>query len=170
MTPDEWYQTGTDPWKVAEIAEELNKAETILNLIPEADMGIDLGCGEGIFTKLYKKKIKNLWACDISPTAITRAKEENMGINFFVHDITMPLDTNDKFDVVLINEVLYYIHPNHWRTVSENIYRMLKPKGVLVITCGQFFTLRDINDMFPGIYFENYYKKGKWFSMVGGLR
>jgi len=169
MTPDEWYQTQPDPWRVSEKEEEMEKAQTIYSMIPEADTGIDLGCGEGIFTKLYKRKIKKMWGVDISPTAIERAMEICPDVEFLVHDITKPLTLN-KVDVVLINEVLYYVHPNNWKDISNNVYNLMKSKGKLVITCGQFFTLKDIVEMFPKIRFTTFYKKGNWFTMIGGFK
>lgn len=169
MSPEEWYQE-EDPWGVSEKEEEWEKAYFILDIIPNAESGLDLGCGEGVFTKLYKRKIKNLSACDISPTAIERAKENVDGVNFFVQDMTQKFDMKERFDMVLINEVLYYINPKKWKQMSENIYGLLKPKGKLLVTCGQYFEIGDIEEMFPQIHFNNFYKKGSWFTMVGGFK
>lgn len=169
MSPDEWYQK-EDPWGVSRKKDELDKAAHVLEIIPECKYGIDLGCGEGTFTVFYDGKIEYLSACDVSPTAIERAKNKSSNIDFFVQDITERFDLKKKFDVVLINEVLYYIHPSKWKNMSENVYRLLNQNGMLIVTCGQYFEITDIEKMFPKIHFHDFYKNGSWFTMLGELK
>ena len=102
-----------DPFEIKDNSEELEKNDHIIKLIDkDTNNLIDLGCGEGVMTSTYKPKVSNLYACDVSEIAISRAKKSyGQIVEFFAWDITKSFNKKllGKFDTVICNEVLYYI-------------------------------------------------------------
>ena len=155
MKPDEWYKK-PDPWGVYFNTEEENKCSFICSLIDYGGFGIDVGCGEGWFTESYAN-IKKFLGIDTSFIAIGRAKGRVHKAKYLVGDIRMEGYKLDV-DTVVLSEVLYYIHPDYWKTVSNNIKNMLKKKGQFIISVGQYFTESDIKKIFPWCEFDQVYK------------
>lgn len=104
--------------------------------IKPSDKVLDAGCGEGFYVML----LDQLYGCQVvgldnDPGILERAKKwvgEKEGIKFIVGDVTKLLFANESFDKVILSEVLEHI-PGDRQALSE-IYRVLKPGGVLGIT------------------------------------
>ena len=167
--PEELYWEN-DPFKILDennYKEELLKAHLICGLIkPAVETGIDIGCGEGYWTNIYSKKIKRMWGIDISHIAIGRAinmfaykysGNENY-LQFLQGDITKGIPINICCHCVIMSEVLYYIKPSSWEIVSKNIRDMLPTGGQFIISCGQFFSEKDIREIFDWCEFEKTFK------------
>lgn len=71
---------------------------------------LDLGCGFGSLSKYLKTDdFSNLLGVDLSDTAIAKAKKKGYSnTNFIVSDI-QKFETNEKFDIIILNEVIYYL-------------------------------------------------------------
>jgi len=155
MSPDEWYSK-PDPWNVRDDIDERKKANWIFNNINKGEIGLDVGCGEGHFTNLYKQKFNIMMGCDISLKAIERAIGKYHSCVFFQWDMSKPIiNLKEKVDTVICSEVLYYIDPKYLKLVSDNIIKLLKPHGKLVVSVSRYFTLQDINELFPDVFFHN---------------
>jgi SAM-dependent methyltransferase len=168
---DEWYAE-KDPWKVRTDPDEWKKAKEIeKHLYDRYGTGIDLGCGEGIFTSIYAKRCGKMFGCDISKVAIERAKSYFPSIEFFQCDITKPIRKNLKFDLVMCNEVLYYLKPEDCKKVAKNVYRLLKPGGHLVVSLSHYYLLAELYDMFKEIDWNtmtNFDYKDDYTIIIGG--
>jgi len=73
------------------------------------DTVLEVGCAEGLFTSELAKIAKEVIAIDLSPTALSRAKQRCPGTTFLhknLHDFT----SDRKFDLVICSETLYYIN------------------------------------------------------------
>lgn len=93
---------------------------------------LDIGCGTGSFTLEMKEFAEELYGIDISQKAIQLAKEK--GIKAFQMDIdeeNLPFE-NNFFDIIFCGEVLEHVFDSDH--LLEEIYRVLKPTGVAVIT------------------------------------
>jgi 2-polyprenyl-3-methyl-5-hydroxy-6-metoxy-1,4-benzoquinol methylase len=84
---------------------------------------LDIGCGEGMFTSLLKKKNNNVSGIDISPTAIKKAKARFKDIEFFVGDINKNKILK-HYDLVVLKEILSYIE--NWREVLRSLANISK--------------------------------------------
>lgn len=102
---------------------------------------LEVGCGVGNFVFPLVASQTNLFVhcCDFSPRAVQFVKDnpnyDSLKINAFVHDITLPLpsELNDSIDIVSMVFVLSAIKPALFKTVFNNIHRVLKPgKGILL--------------------------------------
>lgn len=94
---------------------------------------LDAGCGSGYSTKLIGSRYspKELIAFDIMPEQIEIAKRRYQEAKFFVGDITEINSSPNKYDAVFVLGVLH--HVPEWKRALREIYRVLKPKGVLLI-------------------------------------
>ncbi len=98
---------------------------------------LDLGCGEGFYTRKFKQKgAASVIGVDISPKMIELARQEEakepLGIEYIVGDV-MELGKIGSFDLVVASYLL-----NHAQTQEEllkmcqTIYANLKPGGRFV--------------------------------------
>jgi len=87
---------------------------------------IDLGCGKGSFSHLFKKKNNNFTAVDISITAIAHAKERYPDIDFIQLDLAdttkfsnfmAKKNQEKKINLVLSGEVFSYL--SNWRDIIQ---------------------------------------------------
>ena len=112
-----------------------NKIIDGLDLKPE-DKIVDVGCGDGFFLYLLSHlTVKlNLTGSDSDKRILTIAKK-NLGkkrIRLVYEDATnMPFPKNN-FDKAIMTEVLEHIEDD--KKALREVYRILKPKGILIIT------------------------------------
>lgn len=97
---------------------------------------IDVGCGDGrlISEMANENKEKRFHGIDLSHSAINLAKALNYqqdNLQFAVQDIE---EVDEKFDVVVLNEVLEHIPDEDMGNFTENVIARLKKGGKLVIT------------------------------------
>lgn len=94
---------------------------------------LDAGCGSGYSTKLIGSRYnpRELTAFDIMPEQIELAKKRYKKARFFVGDVTEIDSPSDKYDAVFVFGILHHIP--EWRKALREIYRVLMPKGVLLI-------------------------------------
>ena len=94
---------------------------------------LDAGCGSGYSTELIGTRYnpKELLAFDIMPEQIELAKKRYGCARFFVGSITEIDSPSNKYDAVFVFGVLH--HVPEWKRALREIYRVLKPKGVLLI-------------------------------------
>lgn len=127
-----------------------------LELIPEVEGKaiLDAACGPGKYAEILLSQGGMVTGFDISPNMIQLAQARNKGRgNFFVHDLSTPFEMFDKetFDIILCALALHYI-PD-WTLTIKEFYRVLKPKGTLVISIEHPF-------------FEyNFFKSTKYFEI-----
>lgn len=127
--PDPWGQSATQR------GEYLSSRARQLNLLSSyADSGrlLDVGCGLG-YTSAYYSKSFNVTGLDVSETAILKAKDTYQNINFICHDVREFLVTTEKYDVVILNQILWYILAD-LKKVIEVLSKVLKKNGCILIS------------------------------------
>ncbi len=88
---------------------------------------LDVGCGTGIITNYIK--FKNFLGIDISEDAIQKAnKKENCA---FLATNAEEFRTDKKFDVIIFNEILYYLDAIK---IMKKYEEFLNPEGIFVIS------------------------------------
>lgn len=105
---------------------------------------LDLGCGIGLHTIDLAKCGYRVWGLDISPAAIklafSNARKANVNINFLTSSMKQRLPyKNSFFDGVICLRVLNHGTKSEIRSVVNEIYRVLKPDGYVVVSAQKIF-------------------------------
>lgn len=105
---------------------------------------LDIGCGQGEFLYLLNKKVKNkkFTGIDISSVAIKNAKHKFKKITFFKSSSSKTPFANNSFDTILLIEVIEHLIDID--STLQEIKRILKPNGYLMITTTDFNLLKKI--------------------------
>jgi len=110
------------------------------------DCILEVGCSSGYFTNKLLNKAKKVCGLDVNEEHIDIAKKKYPHIAFKAVDAdTLPYD-DVSFDVVIMLEVYEHVS-NREKTINE-VYRVLKPKGTLILTTpnkGMFAFLDSFN-------------------------
>ncbi len=114
---------------------------------------LDAACGPGKYAEILLEKGASITGFDISPSMVRLAKERNSGKGFFfVHDLSEPVTLlkDETFDIALCALALQYIED--WTIPVQEFHRLLKPKGILVVSIEHPFSE------------FNFYKSTKYFA------
>lgn len=106
--------------------------ESILSASPKnpSKKILDIACNDGVLTAKYMKYGKVL-GLDINEKAIKICKKK--GINALCADVSeLSSKYNNSFDYVIAGDIIEHIFDSD--TFLENIYRVMKPKGRLILT------------------------------------
>lgn len=161
------YRDNEDPWnqsgKVGDIASYYALSRSRLTKAIQRHMqrpgdGLEIGCGHGHVIKhlsVYCSNVK--WSgLDISDVAIETAKHLQPKKSFYVADIANGAlkIVDDRFDVTVLNQVLWYVLENFDHAV-DNCIELLWPDGVFIISQaflkGEQRYGREIVDGFHGL-------------------
>jgi len=117
------YENNSSPWIFnMEEGIYLKKKKILENYINKSKTIIDLGCAEGNFLNSLVKDKKNKYiiGVDIAKNAIKLAADKKLYNELFVgyiDDINMYKKNIKNIDLVLLNEVLYYVD-DYLKTLS----------------------------------------------------
>jgi tRNA (uracil-5-)-methyltransferase TRM9 len=125
-----------------EIWEEL---KFLFGDLKEGEKVLDLGCGNGRWYKVFKEKKVDYFGIDNSEKLIEIAKEKFPDAKFFVGDaLNLPFP-DDFFDKVYSIALLHHIPSEDFRIkVLKEAKRVLKPGGILILTCWKIYRPREI--------------------------
>ena len=131
---NEWAKTGKD--KGMEIGH--NKSvqfmiELLKTYKPEANLGIDIGCGNGWAVKKMKKELNydKIIGIDGSEKMIQNAKKEDPKGEYFCENI-IEYKYKEKFDFIHSMEVLYYLE-NPEKFIKQAFRNMQKDEGIFIM-------------------------------------
>jgi SAM-dependent methyltransferase len=126
--PDHWNYK-TDPY-------EIRKYEQTLRLIPPRRYAraLEIGCSEGVFTRRLAALADAVLGVDLVPLALERARVECAGLQHVqFRQFDLGRDTlQERFDLIVCAEVLYYLRWTQLRPVTRKIIGWLRPGGCLV--------------------------------------
>ncbi|MET3022008.1 class I SAM-dependent methyltransferase [Flavobacterium hydatis] len=94
--------------------EEKTRYEKIIEFIKASPIDkpkiLDLGCGYGALNFYLKEsEYSTITGVDLSSTAICKAKKQNFINSSFITADLNKFNTNEHYDIVIFNEVLYYL-------------------------------------------------------------
>ncbi len=127
------YQANDDPWDFAASEYEAGKYAKTLKALPREkyESAFEIGCSIGILTEKLAKRCGKLLAVDVSEKALEQAqarckKLEN--IRFEIMDISKKFP-DEKFNLILVSEVGYYLSKEDWQKLMRNILEHLTEEG-----------------------------------------
>ena len=138
-----YHPENVEPDKKHLIGDDIQRAKRVLEL-PCGEIVLDVGCSDGTLTIEIAKKWnpKKIIGVDISLSAIREAKEKRRKmqpslrekISFlqrFIEDLDFP---DNYFDTIYACETLEHTGPGRLEIALNNLVRMLKKNGNMVIT------------------------------------
>lgn len=116
--------------------DEDSRLRAVLSLIEPSAKKInvlDIGCYDGEISKRIKEKVGNCVVYGIDVSDNTKEEAEKKGVVFKSNDLNEGIDFPDNmFDLVFAGEIIEHIYDTDF--LVDEIRRILKPEGVLVIT------------------------------------
>ncbi|MGE5613327.1 MAG: methyltransferase domain-containing protein [Bacillota bacterium] len=104
------------------------------SIIKPGDKVLDLGCGIGITTEYINSLgVSKVIGVDLSPKLIEYAKSTVIGVEFIVHDITC-LELDDKFDVIVLCDVMEHVPSDRYDDLFRVIKKHLKEQGLVYLS------------------------------------
>ncbi|KAG0100755.1 hypothetical protein BGZ93_005322 [Podila epicladia] len=142
----------------------------------EADAGeknvMEIGCGAGntMFPMLLESKNPKLfvYACDFSKTAVevvkhNRAYDPTRG-KAFVWDLASddipPEVEPESMDVLVLIFVLSALHPDKWDKAMSNLFKLLKPGGLIVFRDYGRYDMAQLRFKKNRLLSDNFYVRG----------
>lgn len=106
---------------------------------------LDVGCGQGFFSYLFRKHGMNVYGIDISEVGIGMAKKmySQSGINFAVGDIETVVFP-EQFDCVFVRSCSLYNRADFSENdeVTHKLLRHVRPSGILMFLYNSNFSSR----------------------------
>ncbi|GAB3993169.1 hypothetical protein GCM10028807_27760 [Spirosoma daeguense] len=180
MTVNQMEFTGERyiPEMSGEIAyEHMNRYYFVINQLDITNkVVLDIASGEGYGTRLLSDHAEHVYGVDISDDAVSHAKVKykKNNLTFLVGDaISIPIQSN-SIDVVVSFETIEHIDKH--QSMIDEIKRVLKKDGVLIISSPDKLHYTDLNDSVnhfhvKELYYEefkslmnNNFKKSLFFS------
>jgi peptidoglycan/xylan/chitin deacetylase (PgdA/CDA1 family) len=127
-----------DPWDYSS-AYEQQKYRHTLEILPDEPFAraLELGCAEGLFTKMLSGYADEVLAMDISERALERATKKCAGqdnVLFLQHDIAQGINVGG-FDLIVCSEILYYLRDRYaLAAFAGQVKHALRPGGYLLMT------------------------------------
>jgi len=94
---------------------------------------LDLGCGVGFFGAMARARGASTVGLDFSEDALGIARDQHPGMPLVRADATRVPLASDRFDVVLLNDIIEHLDEELGRAMVAEAYRVLRPGGHLVI-------------------------------------
>jgi SAM-dependent methyltransferase len=104
----------------------------VADYIPNATI-LDLGCGTSANLPLTQSKYRHYHGVDISTTAISRARALGRPNTSFEAADILAYETTEKYDAILLREVLYYFTPEKTKKLLQNLIGMLRSDGKIFV-------------------------------------
>lgn len=110
--------------------------------------GIDIGCGNGYFTRALCKAGFNMMGMDISAQMLSKAVEltraEGLTAEFLAGDITkLKLNCKTGF-ITAVNDCINYVPPQKLLKTFKGIYKNLKNGGAFIFDISSEYKLKNI--------------------------
>ncbi|MGI8555806.1 MAG: class I SAM-dependent DNA methyltransferase [Pyrinomonadaceae bacterium] len=127
------YAKNADPWNFTLSEYEADKYAVTLKSLPleKYDSAFEIGCSIGVLTAQLAKRCKKLLAIDVSEKALEQAKKkcENLpNVRLEIMDVSKKFP-DDKFDLILVSEVGYYLSKKDWQELMRKIFEHLTERG-----------------------------------------
>ena len=131
------YNNNEDPWNYETSDYEKEKYEATIEALqkPVYKKALEIGCSIGVLTKMLSERCSSLLSIDINDVALQKAKQRLKDFpNVRFEKRIVPQDyPEDKFDLVLMSEVGYYLSMEDLKLAKEKIINSLQKNGDLIL-------------------------------------
>ncbi len=112
------------------------------------ESGLDVGCGNGWFTRAFAKAGYRVTGMDISPQMLTKAveltKKEGLDVRFFRGDIRrLKLDFKPGF-ITAVNDCINYLSGDELYGAFCSVYKNLIKGGIFIFDISSAYKLKNV--------------------------
>ncbi|WP_407307307.1 class I SAM-dependent methyltransferase [Acinetobacter sp.] len=133
---DELYKNSDDPWDYEQRWYEERKRQICLALLlqPVYSKVLEIGCSNGVFSQHLAQRSKQLICLDAHSKAVQLAQ---VRLDHLSHVKVIQQHIPEQFpagsfDLIIINEILYYLQPEELAHLIEKVENSLTLEGVVV--------------------------------------
>jgi cyclopropane fatty-acyl-phospholipid synthase-like methyltransferase len=134
---EELYAVNPDPWNFTASAYEHEKYAATLAMLGQRQFarGLEVGCSIGVLTKLLAGQCEQLLAVDIVEKAVAQAKARCAGVPHVTFECAqVPQNWPvGKFDLIVLSEILYFLHPTDIARMAALANASLVEGGVILL-------------------------------------
>ena len=134
---DDVYRADSDPWNFQRSEYEQEKYAATLESLPKNhyESAWEIGCSIGVLTEKLAARCAKLLAVDVADAALEQAARRVRDMpHVAVKKMKFPDDLpNEKFDLILISEVAYYLSASDWLAAQRKIVERLSENGSVVL-------------------------------------
>ena len=138
---DEVYMNGIDGWGIQFRRSQLFRFEKCKNLIKDVinvtkeNKSLEIACGDGFFSNEYLKCFScKCLGVDISEVAIEKGRKKYLQVDFLCDSLPNLEKVNGKYDLISVNEVLYYLSYEEQIMSLKRIAELCKDDGYVIVT------------------------------------
>jgi len=153
-TLDHWNERA----KLAKSPEEIThfdtnqrrfEINTLLTFLEPNDVILDLGCGNGYSSNIFKERVKQIVGGDFSPEMIRRARQEVVGDNVeFIQIDARKFNLDRKFTKVITQRCLINILDwDEQKKAIHNIHNHLAKDGIFLMLEGSYDGRKNLNEL-----------------------
>jgi chemotaxis methyl-accepting protein methylase len=134
---EDLFRTDPDPWKYETSQFEYWKRAVLLYHVGLRTYGrvLEPACANGVTTRLLLDRSLRIIATDASQTALAQAETRLRGKEraiFLRSQLPLGLP-NQRFDLIVISEIVYYLDRNAARILARRTLSRLSPGGRVVV-------------------------------------
>ena len=133
---EEKYRRHGDPWEFASAPYEQERYHAICRSLCHRyyNVAFEPGCSIGVLTASLAPLCGQLYASDISPTAVRQASERLSAMpNVILSCGALPeAIPPTNFDLVVLSEIGYYFEPDALHELGRSLIGRIHPQGTLL--------------------------------------
>jgi 2-polyprenyl-3-methyl-5-hydroxy-6-metoxy-1,4-benzoquinol methylase len=134
---DAVYASDPDPWKFASSDYERNKYAVTLAALPKPRYlhALEIGCSIGVLTRELAERCDAILAVDVAQAPLREARRRCADLpNARFEQMFVPERWPEgTFDLILLSEVVYYLHEADVTRLASRVTESLAPGGEIVL-------------------------------------
>jgi SAM-dependent methyltransferase len=134
---DALYQADPDPWKFETSDYEAEKYAATIAALPKSRYcsAFEIGGSIGVLTEKLATRTDQLLSIDVSKIAQARAIQRCQNLSHVRFQIMQVPNEfpEERFDLILVSEVGYYLSLKDLKTAQQQILEALEPGGHLLL-------------------------------------
>ena len=113
----------------------LSRYKFVSSMLRDFQNVLEIGCGDGFYSRLVQQKVKRLTLTDHDPIFIEDIKKRNTNNWSINAEVLNPLKSKVEglFDGIYLLDVLEHIHKNDEKIFINNILNGLEKNGTMII-------------------------------------
>jgi len=132
------YEANPDPWDFQGSSYEKRKYQATLAMLEgrRFEAGFEIGCSIGVLTRMLAVQCDALLAVDLvdRPLAAAAARCRDLGhVRFEKRRIPRDWPEGQKFDLILLSEVLYFLTQDDIFELARRVDETLLPGGTVLL-------------------------------------